>query len=385
MWVIIRAVSLLALLRFREKPLGTLRLIATLSTAIVTWLVLSAIASPFLASKAGAALNSELSIANARLQTNAFPLRHIRKLESLPSIASASYFGIASFPCPAAAGTLSVNAYGGSGVTPWLRAEGAHQAQLDSWNATPNGLLVGAEAAQRCGLFAGMQFTPREYLSQREVPLQVVAVLPPGRSGMADRLAYGHYDYFNRVRGDAFADLVLRARIKGTDPSRLDQLAEQIETAFLAEDPPLLATPTSGTESALGRFGQVQSLLWLIMLAIAACTALVFIAVLAHSTILRRPSMAMLQTLGFGRRLQYTAQLLEFGMIALVATGAGICISIFVLATLNPHVSWVLGQLSIQAWALQCLPVGIFLLCVLAMAIPLLQVRTLRPIDHLPR
>ena len=383
MWVLLRASAALAWVRIFERPSSSLQLLATLSSTVLAWLVLSAIASPFLPSKVGAALHSGLSIANARVQTNPFPLRHIHQLERLPSVATVSYFSIASFPCIGATGTLSVNSYGGTGITSWLRAEGAQPDQLDAWSQTPNGLLVGAEAAERCGLHPGLEFSPTDFLSRTEIPLKIVAVLPPGRNGMADRVAYGHYEYFNRMSTGPLRDMALRARVTGTDPAGLNLLAEEIEAAFIAADPPLQASTSSGSESALGRFGQVQSLLWLIMLAIIACTTLVFITVLAHITEQRRPSMALLQTLGFYRSIQLAVILIEYSIIALLAVLIGVVTSRMALALLNPHVSWILGEISIQSWALAWLAPAILVLGVSALAAPLLQLHRLKPMDHL--
>jgi|GEM_PF-948719 len=379
----IRSMAHLAWIRTSEQPMRLLYLVATLAVATLAWIVLSAFSAPFLASRVGNAISAELTVANARIQTSTFPLRHALRMENMPGVAAVSYFNLASLPCGEGRGTLSINAYGGSGVDAWLRGRGTSPQLLDSWRSTGNGLLVGAETAQRCGLVPGMSLSPTDYLSGVEIPITIIAILPDAGGGMGDRIAYGHYDYFNRLLPEELRDQVMRARVVGDDPATLPALAQMIDEAFSSSDPPLQANTSSSADSALGRFGQVQSLLGLIMAAMGACAVLVFVTVLAHLLAQRRPSMAVLQTLGFSRRIQFGALLIEMSAVIAVGALTGVAAGQALLAVLNPRVSWLLGQLRTPDWALLWLPPALLVLAIIALAWPSMQIRGLRPIDHL--
>lgn len=379
----LRAALHIAGIRMAEQPARMVYLVATLSIAVLAWVVLSAFAAPFLASRAGVAINAELSIANARVQSNPFPLRHVLKIAQMQGVAGVSYQTLAAFQCREGRGLVTINAYGGSGVLPWLRSQGANESDLAAWTETRNGLLIGAEIAQKCGLKAGMSLSPRDILSGADIPVRIVGVLPENRGTIADQAAYGHYEYVNQLLPEQQRDQVMRARVTGDDPARLAQLAQDIEREFESGDPPLQANTSSGTDSALGRFGQVQALLGLIMAAMVACAFLVFLTVMAHLVAQRRSSMAVLQTIGFDRGVQFSALLLELVVVVLVGTVAGIAGGRVVLMALTPQVSWLLGQLRTPDWAMVGLAPALLVLGIAALAWPAVQVARLRPIDHL--
>lgn len=379
----LRAAAYIARIRLADQLARIAYLVATLAIAVLAWIVLSAFAAPFLASRAGAAINAELSIANARVQSSAFPLRHVQHIAQMRGVASVAYQTLAGFQCRDGRGLVTINAYGGNGVPAWLRSQGASEAEVAAWGDTRNGLLIGAEIAEKCGLKAGMSLSPRDVLSGVEIPVSIVGVLPQNRGTIADQAAYGHYEYVNQLLPEPMRDQVMRARVTGEDPLRLSQLAEAIEREFESADPPLQANTSSGADSALGRFGQVQALLGLIMVAMAACALLVFVTVMAHLVAQRRASMAVLQTIGFDRGVQFGALLLEFGAVLLAGAALGIVGGWAVLAALTPQVSWLLGRLHAPDWAIVGLAPALLVLAIAALAWPALQLARLRPIDHL--
>lgn len=379
----LRAAAYIAWIRLADQPARIAYLVATLAIAVLAWIVLSAFAAPFLASRAGTAINAELSIANARVQSSAFPLRHVQHIAQMRGVASVAYQTLAGFQCRDGRGLVTINAYGGNGVPAWLRSQGASEAEVAAWAGTRNGLLIGAEIAEKCGLKAGMSLSPRDVLSGAEIPVSIVGVLPQNRGTIADQAAYGHYEYVNQLLPEPMRDQVMRARVTGEDPLQLSRLAEAIEREFESADPPLQANTSSGTDSALGRFGQVQALLGLIMVAMAACALLVFVTVMAHLVAQRRASMAVLQTIGFDRGVQFGALLLEFGAVLLAGAALGIVGGWAVLAALTPQVSWLLGRLHEPDWAIVGLAPALLGLAIAALAWPARQLARLRPIDHL--
>jgi len=377
----LRAAFHIARVRFFEQPGRMAYLVLTLAVAVLAWNVLAAFASPFLASKMGTAIDAKLGIFNASVQGQPFPLRHMQQIERMPGVAAVEYMAVAAFMCADERTTVSINAIGGSGTTPKFRRNGVSAETLALWNDTRNGLLVGAELAEKCGLAPGMSLSPHDLLSRTDMPVSIVAILPDDAS--SGRIAYGHYEYVNQLLPESMRDQVRMGSVEAVDANRLAQLGEAIEREFASADPPLEAQASSGSSSALGRFGQVQGLLGLIMAAMGACALLVFVTVMAHLLAQRRANMAVLQTIGFDRRLQFSALLLEFAGIVLAGTGLGLAGAVATLAGLAPRVSWLFGQLRIPDWAIIGLMPGLLVLAAAALVWPTVQVAKLKPIDYL--
>jgi len=228
-----------------------------------------------------------------------------------------------------------------------------------------------------------MMVSPKDLFSRVEMPFQIIALIPDDPESGSRSQAYGHYDYVNHMGPKRLRDKIRFLTVTGNDPTRLPQLAEAIEREFASSDPPLEARVSSGTSSMLGRFGQVQSLLALVMAAMAACALLVFLTVLAHQIAQRRASMATLQTIGFGRSLQFGGLILELVFIIVAGTLLGLLAGHATLTAITPQVFWLTGHLRTPDWALWSLAPALVLLALLTLAWPALQVSKLKPIDHL--
>jgi len=380
----LRAAFYIAWVRLREQPGRMAYLVLTLAVAVLAWNVLAAFASPFLASKMGAAIDAKLGVSNAAVQGQPFPLRYMQQIERMPGVAAVDYTAIAAFMCADGRTTATVNAIGGSGAVPQLRRNGVSAKEIALWNDTRNGLLMGTELAEKCGFTPGMLLTPHDLLNRVEMPVSIVAVVPENVDNPhIGRIAWGHYEYVNQILPEDKRDQVRVAQVEAVDANQLAQLGEAIEREFASADPPLEARVSSGSSSLLGRFGQVQGLLALMMAAMGACALLVFVTVMAHLLAQRRASMATLQTIGFDRRLQFSALLVEFAGIVLVGTALGWAGSVATLAGLAPRVSWLFGQLRIPDWAITGLGPGLLVLAAAALAWPAVQVAKLKPIDYL--
>jgi len=373
----------LAWVRLSEHPVRALGLIITLGVTVLAWMVLAALASPFLAFSAGEAINTQLGITNARSGSDVIPLRYARRIEQISGVREVTYTTIAAFFCKDEKIVLPVIAEGGSGITSTMQRYGASPADIALWNETRNGLLIDADIAHQCGLTPGMTVSPKELFSGVKMPFHIVALIPNNPDSTNSKHAYGHYDYINQMIPESLRDQIRFLSVTGNDPTRLPQLAETIEREFASADPPLEANVSSETSSLLGRFGQVQSLLGLVMAAMAASALLVFLTILAHQIAQRRASMATLQTIGFGRSLQFGGLILELFLIIITGTVLGLLAGRATLAAITPQVFWLTGQLRTPDWALWSLAPALVLLALLTLAWPALQVAKLKPIDHL--
>jgi len=371
-------------IRLSEQPAKILYLVVTLAAGILTWVVLSAFASPRLFSNTGDAIQSSLFIHNSRVQFDKFPLRYIPRIQQMQEVDSVVWFDITGYACNnATRKSITITGYGGN-IDRILRDAGVSEFDLTLWHKTENGVLAGPEAANRCGLNPGITVSPK-IRNGNEIPLQVVAILPErGGGGIIDESVYAHYDYLNRFLSEKEQDKIISATAWIRDPATLDKVAVAIEREFQSSDPPL-GTQVYAETSIIGRFGQVQGLLLLIIGSMVPCVLLVFCAVLAHFTSQRRASMAVLQTLGFTGHIQFSALFLEITSVVILGTALGIATGYGALALLAPWVAdTLLGPAlrPVDGSVLVLLP-ALLLLLVITLIWPGVQIAKLKPMDYL--
>jgi len=380
------ALLYLVWLRLTEQSKKMWYLATTLATVVLAWIVLSTFSSPSLLSSSKA-IEARLVIDNARVRAE-FPVRYISRIQQIPGADDMYWSTGAAFFCSDGSGT-TVTVYGWDGnYDGELRKKGASETDIAAWHATGNGALVGPTTAKHCGLPAGVTVSPDNIFGNGELPLHVVAVLPE-RGGRYDLGVHAHYDYINGMMdgnlGTPVRDMVARAIVNVANPSKLDQIAQAIEQEFLSSDPPLKVTVASEAHSLLNRFGQVQALLLLIIGVLALCVLLVFIAITAHLISQRRANMAMLQTLGFSRRIQFFGLALELSSVIISGAVFGIAAGYAALALLTP---WAVNTLftpalrPVDGAILVVLP-ALLLLLISTLIWPAVQMAKLKPVDYL--
>jgi len=370
-------------MRLSEQPAKILYLTVMLAAGVLSWMVLSAFASPALLSGAGDVVDSRLFVGNARVQYGKFPLHYIPRIRRVPGVDHVAWMTSTSFYC-ADGSRKSVTVIGVAKYDDRRFLDnGISETDLTAWKNTENGLLVGPETAKRCSLIPGMTISPQNLHGKGEIPLRIIAVLSE-EGGPIDRMTYGHYDYVNRLMPEKKQNQVKHAIVTVRDPAAMDQVAVMIEREFQSSDPPMEAVVFAET-SALGRFGQVQALLLLIMGAMALCVFLVFCAVLVHLTAQRRASMAVLQTMGFTGRIQFFALLLEIISVVIVGAACGIAAGYGALALLTPWASDTLLSPDLRPvdGAIVVLLPALLLLLTAALFWPAVQIAKLRPMDYL--
>jgi len=374
--------------RLSEQRAKLLYLVAILSVVVLAWMVLSAFASPSLLSAAGNTIKAELELANARAQNDPFPVHYMPRIKQMPGVASIDWFTMTAFFCADGSGkTVSVTGLDGD-VEHQLRERGINEADLAAWNNAGNGILVGPQIARQCNLIPGTTISPANLFGTGEIPFQVIAILPE-RGGFSDNAVNGHYAHVNRFMdgplGTGFRDKVIRARVRVHDPARLSQLAHVIEQEFQSSAPPLEAVVTGETNSLLGRFGQLQALLLLVMGAMVLCALLVFVVITAHLVAQRRASMAVLQTLGFEAQMQFFSLLLELTGVVLIGTMLGVFGGRIVLTVLTPWAASTLLSDTLRPvdGAMLILLPAMLALLIVTLVWPGVQIAKLKPMDYL--
>jgi len=133
---------------------------------VLAWMVLSAFASPRLLSESSDAFKARLFIRNARVQFGRYPLRHIPRIQQIPGVAGMTWLNIVSYDCENATGKrLTISGEGGDIATIFRKRE-VSETDLEAWQNTENGVLVGSEAARRCASTTYLATDRRDRSSQ---------------------------------------------------------------------------------------------------------------------------------------------------------------------------------------------------------------------------
>lgn len=373
--MVLRVGIWMACVRIREHPGRALYLAATLAVAVMAWQVLSALASPFVGESAGT--GAWVMVLNER-DGLSMPLRHAGAVSTVDGVDQVAHLNLATVACRPPSAYATLNAWGGESTSMLLVERGLDPALVRRWAGTPNGVLVGAQLARRCGWEVGMVVEPQG-LHDAPVRIEVVGIFNAD-DALGEQIAYAHYDDVVPQLPEAEQDRawVIAAR---AEPDRAAALAERIEAALASSDAPVRASTSADAEAALARFGQVQLILLLVIVAVTLCAALVMVSVSAFAAAERRATMAGLIALGFQREHLLLGSLIE--VLAVICAGLvlGLSAGWTVLHWLSPALAHLLGALSTPSWAWRWLGLGLLLLVGLAM-VPLLAASLrVRPTD----
>lgn len=369
--------SRLALAHAGAHPGRLVYLVLTLAVTVVAWLGLAALASPFVHADIPDA--GGVAVFNTR-EGNTLPLRYAARIVALQETTDVTYMNFVPVVCRAPTVAATLNGYGGPGTHRALVEAGVDEVAMMAWNADPLGILVGSALAANCGWKAGMGIQPLD-VSGRPVEIHIVGVFHSTQP-YADQIAFAHYEYINRLREGPLRDQVNAIIVNASNPRDSSLLAARIEATFVHDDPPVRAVTSTMADNALSRFGHVQVLLAWVMSAVFASTLLMLVSVLAHAAAQRRAIMAVLQVLGFRRRLLFGSFLLE--CVAMIAAGAavGLVIGKIVLRALAPKIAPLLGRFEAPPWAYHYLPLWLLVLLVASLVLPAMIVARTRPIDY---
>lgn len=373
----LRACLAIAWIRLRESAGRHAYLVATLMVGVAGFWVLHALASPFVARHAFT--DASITVGSAREGTPV-PVRHAERIARHPGVAAVNHMNVLALLCSPPTGVATLNGWGGTDTMRRLHSIRATPAHIAAWTASPHAVLVGAELAQRCGWSAGMALEPPD-LSGRPVPITIAGIFHSSEGGFSEQLAIAHYDHVDRMLAESERGKARVIEVFGDDPLALAGLASAIETLFEHSDPPVQAHVASATDSVLGSFGNIRALLLSVLAALGACVLLVFASIAAHLSAQRRPSMAVLQALGFGRRLQFFAMVLELVLVVLAGAALGTLLGALLLELVSSRVGHLLGRLSMVPGDGLWLAGGLPLLVAITAFAPALALRALRPAD----
>lgn len=350
-------------------------LAVTVAVTVAAWLVLTAMASPFL-TVVDTQGNDHLRVINARNQSTPLPLAYAERLGALQGVAHVTWLDLQMLVC--GHDTVTVSAVGGNGVA-YLPGIADFDADvLRRWQKDPIGLLVSRAAANACGWTPGQGIEPLD-VRGRPLAFHVIGIADDPGQAMT---AYAHYAYVNHAQSlVAGRDHVLRYRVVAGNSADNQALAALIDAHFAADDPRVVAVPDTAREDARSRFGKVQYLLALVMGAAIGCCLLVTVSVMSHATAQRRQQMGLMRALGFPRRVLALAFVFEVCGILLAGSGLGIAIGAWLVEQLP---RWLEGQFQFFAqpgWTWQILPLWLLAVGVVTLIYPCLVAARIRPID----
>ncbi|MGE0208785.1 MAG: hypothetical protein AB7S42_06555, partial [Lysobacteraceae bacterium] len=114
-------------------------LVLTVAVAVAAWLVLAAMASPFLrvASSDG---SDRLQVSNARNRSTPLPLEYAERISRLQGVKESTWLDLQMLSC--GNDTVTVSAVGGSGVNSLPDLRKVDAAVMRRWHDDPLGVLV---------------------------------------------------------------------------------------------------------------------------------------------------------------------------------------------------------------------------------------------------
>lgn len=352
-------------------------LIVTLAVAVVAWLGLSALASPFV--RADIPLVGQVFVVNPQGQ-GTLPVRYVERVAALPGAGDISYQNVSPVICQSPSVTATLNGFAGAGTNRQLAESGIDPATVEAWEKDPLGILVGSTLAERCGWKAGLDVEPMGITGQ-PVRVHVVGVFTSSKPA-ENQIAFAHFEYLNRLPGlYGTRDHANVITAYSTDVHRNGELAARIEAEFAHDDPPVEAMTNTTADNGLARFGRIQNLLAWIMLAVFACTAMVLASTLAHTIAQRRAQMAVLQVLGFRRGQLLGSFMIECICVLVAGTLFGIAAGRGVIHLIAPRIAPILGQFAPPGWAYACLPLWLLALLAVSLVLPVSIVVRSRPTD----
>jgi len=369
----------LACAEISANPRRVVYLGITLMATVGAWLILAAMASAFLTQDASQSADTGVRVANARSAQQMLPLRYAERLSAISGVRDITYLDLSMIECPDGT-TVTINALGGSGSERAAHEDGYSSVDIDRWKADPLGVLIGAGTAHHCGWTAGTGVSPTDAFNQQPVPMHVVGIAA-GNSNDDDTSAIAHFEYFNRSSHFAGKDRVIRFTVTAQDAKTQEALAARIEAEFVHDDPPVTAYPDTTAENARARFGKVQYLLIMVMIALFACCALALTSVMAHVATERRPQLAVLRVLGFPRRVLLLSFALELAAVMAIGTLLGAFAGWIALNSLPESLRGLFGVLHPAPWAWRLMPLWLGVLLVIALIAPSIVSMRVRPTD----
>lgn len=355
-------------------------LIVTLGVAVAVSLLLAALAAPTTRGTPGADFG--VMIRNDNQGAPALPLRYAERMVRAPGATDVAWTTLQMVTCGARATLVTINAYGGPGAARTL-ATAAHvdAGTMRRWESDPLGLIITDRAAEDCGWRVGEGVNPAAAAGTR-FAFHISGIVRAGRDSIGD-VAFAHFDYINRAGSLMGADQVVQYTAYAADPRNNDLLAARIMQEFAHDFPAVNAVTSTTAQSAWLRFGKIQEVLMLVMVAVFLCAASVFVSVFAHSAAERRPRFALLQVIGFGRGALLAAFALEALAIVALGTALGIGLGSVLqhLLARNAHLAFMTAGFNTPTWAYAWLAVSLALLLATSLVWPASLIRCVRPVD----
>lgn len=353
-------------------------LVVTLAVATAAWLVLAALAAPGLPGAGGK--DSGVTIRNGNQASGTLPLSYADRLVHTRGAQDVSWTTLQIVTCGSGSTTVTLNAYGGPGAIRELTTDQhVDQAVMQRWSADPLGIVISEKTARDCGWQVGHGIAP-DTLTGKPLALHVSGTFhDPDPIG---DVAFAHFDYINRTGPMLGKNHVIMYTAFAPDPRGNELLAARIEQEFAHDFPTVSATTNATVQNAWARFGKVQQLLVLVMVAIFLCTGSVLISVLAHSAAQRRRQFALLEVFGFRRRMLFAAFALEAVLVLVIGAALGVGIGLWIGHLVEPtDISLLIGGFNIPDWAYEWLPAWLAVLLVASLGWPASMIRRVRPVD----
>lgn len=362
--------------------------IALLALAFGLFSVALVVSHAFSASTTGIG-NDQLLVTSKLSQARLLPIRIVEDVQKLPevqSVSHASWFGGYYREPKNSVPLLAVDPKAHFAANRAFRAD---PRQLETWQGTKNGLMIGRKMADKFQIAVGQRFNLSSYLWRQsdgsadwDFVVSGIYDVEEGSASTSEAM-FMHYEYLNglRHRGkDLVNVLVVRLRDEATSEStarKIDALfansASETKTSSVA----LIA------QNYLARILNLNRLLFPLVFLVVATTFLIIATNVSNNVRQRLKEFAILRALGFGGGQLFAMMLFE--IVLLVGGGAvlGVGVSYVLIAANSEWLSSYLPALRFE-WNIWLNALFlVIVLSLLASIFPALQMRRIQLVEQL--
>jgi putative ABC transport system permease protein len=253
--------------------------------------------------------------------TSRLPAYYEDRIRKVPGVASVVPMKIVVNNCRASLDVITYRGVPDEGMQALAGSFTFLSGGLDQWRRRGDGAIVGEALAARRGLKVGQSFDAAGFA----ITIEGIVRSPEPQDQF---VAYVHLDFLQRVAARGGDGIVTQFNVRVDDPSRLEEVARQIDEQFRADPEPTQTRPEKAfVASAAGDLIHIAGFTrWLGWGCLIAVLALVGNAIVL-SVQDRIKEHAVLQTLGFRRLLIAHLIILEGAALALAGGALGTLLS----------------------------------------------------------
>lgn len=259
--------------------------------------------------------------------------------------------------------------------------------QIAKWNATRDGLMMGAAVAAKYGIKEGDTFTIHSSNlvkadGGRDFAFTVTTIFKDGDNPNDTQFLLPHYEYVNELRAKD-KDTYDRMLLLVDDPAQGTEIARTVDRMFANSPAPTLSsTDRDALQTAVGQFGNVKFFVNAIVGAVLFMILFITTNTMMQAFRERTGEFAVLKTIGFGDDTVAALIVAEALIQCLLGAALGLALSTVFTPYLQGAIRFLPGTIFITPWPVLVAGFGVAAaVAVLCGAVPAWRARRLSVVE----